>query len=53
MRALVPQGEVTSFVPELRALTSGTGAVTMRYDHHDECPEHLAARVIAQAAEAG
>lgn len=49
--ALVPQSELTGFIPELRSLTSGTGRVAMRYDHHDECPEHLAATVVAQAAE--
>ena len=49
VRALVPQAELTTAVPELRSLTSGTGRLTMRYDHHDECPEHLAQRVVAQA----
>ncbi|HVM12881.1 MAG TPA: elongation factor G [Egibacteraceae bacterium] len=53
VRALVPQSELTSFVPELRSLTSGTGQVMMRYDHHDECPEHLAKAVVAQATEQG
>lgn len=50
VHAHVPQAELTSFVPELRSLTSGTGTVLMRYDHHDECPEHLAQRVVAMAS---
>jgi elongation factor G len=51
VKALVPQSEVTGFVPELRSLTSGAGQITMRYDHHDECPEHLAKTIVAQATE--
>lgn len=53
VRAQVPQAELTGFVPELRSLTSGTGTLAMRYDHHDECPDHLAQRVIAQAGDDG
>ncbi|HVM00868.1 MAG TPA: elongation factor G [Egibacteraceae bacterium] len=53
VRALVPEAEVTNFVPELRSLTSGTGQVSVRYDHHDECPEHLAQKVVAQVSQSG
>ncbi|MEX0659016.1 MAG: elongation factor G [Egibacteraceae bacterium] len=49
VRALVPQAELGAFVPELRSLTSGTGTVALRYDHHDELPEHLAQRVVGEA----
>jgi elongation factor G len=51
VRALVPEAELTMYIAELRSLTSGAGTVTMRYDHHEECPEHVAKKVIAAAQE--
>jgi elongation factor G len=52
VRALVPEAEVLNYTAELRSLTSGQGTLHMRYDHHDEMPEHVAKKVIAEAAEA-
>jgi elongation factor G len=49
VRALVPEAELTMYTAELRSLTSGAGTVTMRYDHHEECPDHVAKKVIAAA----
>ncbi|MGH8929390.1 MAG: elongation factor G [Egibacteraceae bacterium] len=51
VRALVPEAELTMYTAELRSLTSGAGTVSMRYDHHEECPEHVAKKVIAAARE--
>lgn len=49
VRAQVPEGELLTYVAELRSLTSGAGSVRMRYDHHEEVPEHFAKKVIAEA----
>ena len=46
IRALVPQAEVARYVIDLRSMTGGRGAFTMRFSHYDEMPSHLAARVI-------
>jgi elongation factor G len=52
VRAIVPEAELLSYTAELRSLSSGAGTVTMRYDHHEECPDHVAKKVIAAAQEA-
>jgi elongation factor G len=46
VQAHVPEAELTSFVAEFRALTSGAGEVTMRYDHHEEVPDAVAERLL-------
>jgi elongation factor G len=48
--AHVPEAELLSYVGELRSLTSGTGTCTMRFDHYDEVPDHLAKRLTAELA---
>ncbi len=45
--AHVPESELTTFVAEIRAITSGRGEVSMRYDHHDEVPDQIAKRLLA------
>jgi elongation factor G len=50
--AQVPEGELRSYTAELRSITSGAGTMTMRYSHHDEVPDHIAKKVIAEAKEA-
>lgn len=50
IRALVPEADLLSYTAELRSLSSGTGTVTMRYDHHDDVPEHLIRKVVEAAA---
>lgn len=52
VRAIVPEAELLLYTAELRSLSSGAGTVTMRYDHHEECPDHVAKKVIAAAQEA-
>ncbi len=52
VRALVPQAELVSYTAQLRSLTSGTGAATIRYDHHDEVPDNIARKVVAHAGTA-
>ncbi|MDQ3973044.1 MAG: elongation factor G [Actinomycetota bacterium] len=51
VRAHVPEAELVTYTAELRSLSSGTGSAAMRYDHHDEVPDHIAKKVVAQAAE--
>ncbi|MDP8969049.1 MAG: elongation factor G [Actinomycetota bacterium] len=51
VRAHVPESELLTYSAELRSLSSGTGTVAMAYHHHEEVPEHVAKKVIAQAAE--
>jgi elongation factor G len=47
--ALVPQAEVSRYVIDLRSITGGRGAFTMRFSHYDEVPAHLADKIIADA----
>ena len=46
INALVPQGEVTRYVIDLRSMTGGRGAFTMVFSHYEEMPSHLATKVI-------
>jgi elongation factor G len=46
IRALVPEAEVLRYSTDLRSMTQGRGSFTMRFDHHDELPEHLAKGLI-------
>jgi elongation factor G len=40
---------MTRYPIELRSMTHGRGAFTMKFDHYDEVPPHLAEKVIAAA----
>jgi hypothetical protein len=44
--AHVPESELTHFAAEFRALTSGRGALDMRYSHHEEVPDNIAKRLL-------
>jgi elongation factor G len=48
--AHVPEAELATFTAEFRALTSGRGELTMTYDHHDEVPDAVARRLLAETA---
>jgi elongation factor G len=48
IRALAPQAELTRYAIDLRSMTGGRGAFTMRFDHYEEVPSHLAEKVIAE-----
>ncbi|MDP8960352.1 MAG: elongation factor G, partial [Actinomycetota bacterium] len=52
VHALVPEAEMLTYPAELRALTSGRGSVAMRYHHHEDVPDHVAQKVVAQSREA-
>jgi elongation factor G len=47
IRAHVPQSEMLMYAPDLTSKTSGRGTFTMKYDHYDEVPAHLAEKIIA------
>ncbi|HXF57402.1 MAG TPA: elongation factor G [Actinomycetota bacterium] len=49
IRALVPLAEMTRYAIDLRSMTGGRGVFTMRFDHYEEVPPHLAEKVIAEA----
>jgi elongation factor G len=52
VKALVPQAEVARYSIDLRSLTGGRGAFSMRFSHYEEVPSHLAEKIIADAQKA-
>ena len=52
VKALVPQAEVARYSIDLRSLTGGRGAFSMRFSHYEEVPSHLAEKIIAEAQKA-
>jgi elongation factor G len=49
VKALVPQAEVARYSIDLRSMTGGRGAFTMKFSHYEELPSHLADKIIAEA----
>jgi elongation factor G len=49
IRALVPHAEMTRYAIDLRSMTHGRGAFTMKFDHYEEVPSHLADKIVAEA----
>ncbi len=47
--AMVPQAEVARYVIDLRSMTGGRGAFTMRFARYEEVPTHLTDKIIAEA----
>jgi elongation factor G len=52
VRALVPQAEVARYSIDLRSMTGGRAAFSMRVSHYEEVPSHLADKIIAEAQKA-
>jgi len=52
IKAQVPQAEVARYAIDLRSLTGGRGAFSMKFSHYEEVPSHLADRLIAEAQKA-
>ncbi len=50
--AHVPRAELVRYAADLRSLTSGAGGLEIRPSHYEQVPEHIAERIIAEAAEA-
>jgi elongation factor G len=49
VKALVPQAEVARYSIDLRSMTGGRAAFSMRFSHYEEVPTHLAEKVTAAA----
>ncbi len=49
VKALVPQAEIARYAIDLRSMTGGRGAFSMKFSHYEEVPSHLADRLIAEA----
>jgi elongation factor G len=49
VRAEVPQAEMMRYAIDLRSITGGRGAFTMKFAHYEEVPQHLAEKIIAAA----
>jgi elongation factor G len=45
--ALVPLAEMLRYATELRSITGGRGVFTMREDHYETVPSHVAEQIIA------
>jgi elongation factor G len=50
--AHVPRAELVRYAADLRSLTSGAGGLEVRSSHYEQVPDHIAERIIAEAAEA-
>lgn len=48
IRAQVPQAEMTRYSIDLRSITGGHGAFTMRFSHYEEVPAHVADRLVEE-----
>jgi len=46
VRAQVPESEMLKFALDLRSVTQGRGGFTMRFDHYEAMPQHLAKELI-------
>jgi elongation factor G len=40
--------EMLAYAPDLRAITGGQGEYTMEFQHYEEVPGHLAAKVVEE-----
>lgn len=49
IKAQVPQAELARYSIDLRSMTGGRGAFTMRFSHFEEVPSHLAQKIIDEA----
>ena len=49
IKAHVPQAEMLKYAIDLRSMTQGRGFFSMKFDHYDEVPAHIAEQVIAEA----
>ncbi|MCR4427671.1 MAG: elongation factor G [Firmicutes bacterium] len=49
VRALVPMAEMFKYSIDLRSMTGGRGSFTTEFDHYEEAPAGIAARIIEQA----
>lgn len=48
VRAMVPLSEMFGYVTDLRSFTQGRGSYSMKFDHYDEVPKSIAAKIIEE-----
>lgn len=48
IRVQVPEGEILRYSTDLRSMTQGRGTFSIRFDHYDEVPDHVAKQVAAE-----
>ena len=48
VRAMVPLSEIFGYVTDLRSFTQGRGNYSMKFDHYDEVPKSIAAKIIEE-----
>jgi len=48
VKVMVPESEMLRFALDLRSITQGRGSFSMKFDHYEEMPAHLAKGIIEQ-----
>jgi elongation factor G len=48
VKAQVPLAEMFTYANDLRSLTGGRGAYTMRFSHYEEVPHKIASNIVSQ-----
>lgn len=46
--AHMPMAEIQTYSPDLRSMTGGRGAFSLKFDHYAEVPQHIADKIIAE-----
>ena len=49
IRAQVPMAEVLNYAADINSMTSGKGVFSMEFDHYDDVPGQLKAKIIEQS----
>jgi elongation factor G len=47
VQVLVPMAEILKYSQDLRSMTSDRGLFSLEFDHYDEVPPHMSAKIIA------
>jgi len=47
VEVLVPMAEILKYSQDLRSMTSDRGLFSLEFDHYDEVPSHMSAKIIA------
>ena len=50
--AHVPMSEIQSYSADLRSMTGGRGAYSLKFERNDDVPQHVAERVLADSKQA-
>ena len=53
IRSKVPMAEVLRYAPDLTSMTSGRGSFEIAFSHYEQMPDHLVAKVAAEAKQQG